>query len=461
MKAGASVSGGLHAALIGFAIFAGDFVDPGEARPIAIAEVTLMSGTEFEAALSAAPRIDPNLPPSPAAPNEAEERADLEIAATDAAPTRPETPDDPNTPEQGDLVDAPAEAPDSNDVADIGPAPASPLAPTAERTVAQADRPNDLTPVIDRLSTPAPSARVASAPDVVNDAPAEAPAPALRDVATPRPQTSDEAPAAPAVASAAAVSPAPAAPSPFAQPDSAAAPVIEETAEPAPPAPQVKDAATPQPAAVQPAPEAPAPDAPEAPTEIAAAAPPAPIPDRAVAPEIVEAEEEPETLNDPTIPAPKLSPPPTTRRPEAAEAAKAARLAREPAKPAETGATRQAETSQGGGTSRVAGRVSFRDREALRVGIKNEFNPPRGGANEENLAVVIRIELTDAGKIVGKPKLIKPKSPNGAERALMRAGVRALVRSAAKGVFARLPKDKYASWRVIRVTFTPKEIQFL
>jgi hypothetical protein len=76
--------------------------------------------------------------------------------------------------------------------------------------------------------------------------------------------------------------------------------------------------------------------------------------------------------------------------------------------------------------------------------------------------VTIRVQLSEAGKIVGKPEVRRPKGRlNAQQNALKSAGMRALVKSAARGVFSKLPKDKYARWRLIDVTFTPKEIRFL
>ena len=64
--------------------------------------------------------------------------------------------------------------------------------------------------------------------------------------------------------------------------------------------------------------------------------------------------------------------------------------------------------------------------------------------------------------VTGKPEVRRPTGRlDGQHSALMRAGMRALGKSAASGVFARLPKDKYARWRLIDVTFTPKELRIL
>ena len=144
-----------------------------------------------------------------------------------------------------------------------------------------------------------------------------------------------------------------------------------------------------------------------------------------------------------------------------AEAAEARRKERERQRPAETGATQQAESNTSSGTTRTAGKLSFRDKESLRVGIRGFFNPPRGLQNEDQIAVKVRIELSQDGRITAGPTRRAPSRPDAAHRAVEMAGIRALKKAEAAGVFRRLPKDKYARWRVIDVTFTPREIVFL
>ncbi|MEL7465110.1 MAG: hypothetical protein AAFN79_13650 [Pseudomonadota bacterium] len=385
MKTGAGISGGAHVALIGLAIFAGDLfgADP-VALPAPIAEVTLMTGTEFEAATSAAPEFNADLPPAPEAPNAGEERADIQVAEADAAPVTQEAPDDPDLPVQGEDVTPPEDQPVTANIAEVGDQPAAPLAPEDDIIVAQTEETDVIAPVAE---TP------------ILQAPAPSPA--------------------------------------------AASPSID-TSSPEPP-----------PQEVEPEPE---PEVAETPPE------PEPQPEPEVAEEPQPEEQEVVKLNDPSIPAPTLAPPPPTRPRELAEAAEAKRLARERATPApeDQGATQQAETSQGGGTTQTVGRLSFRDRDSLRVGIKGFFNPPRGLQNEGQLAVKIQIQLSQDGRITGGPRRVAPSGALSRElRALETAGVRALKKSEAAGVFRKLPSDKYAQWRVINVTFTPREIQFL
>ena len=401
MKTGAGISGGAHLALLAAAIFAGDFFGETQATPVAIAEVTMMTGTEFEAALSAAPEFNPDLPAAPEAPEPGEERADVALAETDAAPTLPQdNARDPDLPDQGETVVKPAEAQPSASIAEVADLEAAPPAPDGDTLVAET--------TISEEIAPAAQAEIAPA----------APAP--------RPSS-----------------------------------LQLDTSSPAPP-PEPVEVAEPE--------EAPEPPTPDKPVEIAEAPEPpvrdAPAPEEPAAPEPPEpqdaAEVEPEKLNDPDIPAPKLAPPPPRKPKALAEAAKATRLAREQKEAEEQGATRQAEAPSGGGTTQTVGKLSFRDRDALRVGIRGFFSPPRGLPNEDQLAVKLQIQLSPAGKITAGPKTLEPKGRlDAAHGALMRAGVRALKKSEAAGVFSRLPKDKHARWRVMNVIFTPREIRFL
>ncbi|MFV0474671.1 MAG: hypothetical protein ACK5MQ_10780 [Pikeienuella sp.] len=380
MKTGASVSGGAHLAFIGLAIFSGALFSSEMERPMNIAEVTLMSGSEFEAALSAAPEFNAELPPAPEAPDPGEERADVTLAETDAAPTTRTAPTPLEAPERGETV-TPQEAPPTTAIADVGEREAGTPAPEADRLVSAPDPSPEIAPVSETATAPAPAARP-SAPAVERDTPQPPPAERVE------PQDQPE-------------------PTPEEQKPEPAEEVAQNDPDPAPPV-------------------------------------------------------EPQETAEGDTPAPKLSPPPRTKPRDIAEAAQATREARTTTPPEETGATRQAEAPSGGGTTRTVGQLSYRDREALRVGIRGYFSPPTGLPNADALAVKLRIEVSEDGKIIGGPDVLEPSGRLDAPHdALMRAGVRALKRSEAAGVFAKLPKDRYARWRVMNVIFTPREIQFL
>ncbi|MEM7268538.1 MAG: hypothetical protein AAF401_04715 [Pseudomonadota bacterium] len=426
MKTGASVSGVMHAVAIGALIIGGELFAEREARAINIAEVELMTGTEFDAALSVAPDYNPDLPAAPRAPEEGE-RADVEVAKTDAALAALTPPEDPDAPEPGEAVKPLEEvAPAAASIVDVGDRPAAPLAPEGDALISAEESPDEFAPIAERATTPSPSPRPSpQAPEVETTTPEEAPEPEVREVAD---QTAPE--------------------------------VIEDTPAPTPSTDAVEIAR---------APETPAPS-PSATTPQIDTSSPSPPPVEPVVEDVAEETPEPEepveeevvTLNDPSIPAPKLAPPPRSKPKDIAEAKKAERLAKAAEQAKEQGATQRAQAATSTGSSRTVGRLSSRDKDNLRVGIKSFFNPPTGLANANQLAVKIRIALTREGKIQGKPEV---RSPSGRldpqHSALMRAGMRALQKSAAAGVFRKLPADKYDRWRLIDVTFTPREIQFL
>ena len=111
MKISASISGGAHVVLIGLAIFAGDLFTEGQAKPVPIAEVELMTGAEFEAAQSVAPEFNPDLPSAPKAPEPGEVRADVTGTDENAAPERANVADEPDTPRPGEDVEPLERAP--------------------------------------------------------------------------------------------------------------------------------------------------------------------------------------------------------------------------------------------------------------------------------------------------------------------------------------------------------------
>lgn len=402
MRVGASVSGGAHVALLGAVAIFGQYAAE-HAPPVPFAEVQLMSGTEFDAAFSAAPEFNAETPASLAAPTEAETRGDVLLAETDAAMVAPDIPVAPAAPDRSATPEAPEIAPPTAHIAEIGDQLAAPLAPDADQLIFAAEAPTEIAPAAETMIAPAPQPR---APQVDTSTPESEPEPLVAD-------TPPERPAPPEETVVAMASPEAPAPAPAREPEAARAEAPKvETDSPAPPP-------KPEPAA------------------------------EGAETEAVDA-------------APKVAPPPPTRPKDVKVAEQATRPARTGAEAEEQGATRKAEQAEGAGTTRTVGRLSFRDQDNLRVGIKSYFNPPQGVADADNLAVVFLIELNDKGEIVGKPKLDAPKPPFDRRiDALARAGARALIRSAAAGVFAKLPKDKYARWRLIEVTFTPREIRFL
>jgi hypothetical protein len=229
------------------------------------------------------------------------------------------------------------------------------------------------------------------------------------------------------------------------------------------PSPQDKPTPPPEP---EPEPEKTEPQAEvSAPSETAEAEPtPDPEPQQDPSPDSV-AESQPEA---PEGNAPQEARLPVARPADLAAAAEAARKAElaaaeetEPDEPEEVAAANTAEKPEtrpaertGGSTPRRGPKLNRGEINALRLGIKKYYTYT-GSRSDPTLRVKVRVELTEDGEIVGKPKLMDGSGgTESAQRALGLAGSRALVRAARDGEFKRLPREKYDRWRRLNFIFT-------
>ena len=124
-----------------------------------------MTGTEFEAAFSAAPDYNPDLPAAMAAPQQADALSDVTVADEDIAPTPVAALADVALPDPGAEITPPEDAPVQADIADIGDQPAAPAALEGDRLIAAADLPSFEAPEALSAAPPPPPPEVkASAP---------------------------------------------------------------------------------------------------------------------------------------------------------------------------------------------------------------------------------------------------------------------------------------------------------
>ncbi len=383
MRKGATISGAMHLGILALVLFGVDIFADRDPYPLAVTEVELVDGANFDAAVSTAPMVR-NEGPAELSPQ------------SDTDPTAPE-----------------AVKPD---VA---------VSPPPMPRLAVAERPDESPPNLSALQIPPPP----------TDVPTEAPRPSIAEIPSPDPlrhqAPEPESPPAteplPALASAPSISPAP---KPVVAPE--AEPVAAATPEPVPD--ETKDKPETE-ATTQAEPDAPIAAAPQEarlpvakPADLAAAA------QASSAPKPAAASEEPKNKPDETE--------------QAAAEAKPASKAAEPQKPA------------GGSSAAFAAALSIGEKDALRLGIKRYF-VFNGNRSDRSLQVTVEIQLGQDAKIIGQPRLVRGSGGDAATQdALFRAGHRALRRAENAGEFNRLPRDKYASWQIIHVTFTPEEIGF-
>ncbi|MHA3977733.1 hypothetical protein ACW9UR_08635 [Halovulum sp. GXIMD14794] len=95
------------------------------------------------------------------------------------------------------------------------------------------------------------------------------------------------------------------------------------------------------------------------------------------------------------------------------------------------------------------------EKDALRLSVQRCWNVPAGLPNATDLRVVVAVELSPNGQIVGQPRLIEPADANRPEiRVAFEAARRALLRCQGSGY--ELPQDKFAQWKNLEVAFDPK-----
>ena len=421
MKVGASISGGLHTALVVFAIWGVDWFTDQDDLPLTITEIELVNGTDFEAALSTAPVVPSEGPADLAQPSET----------------------------QGD----PGDVPRPEDATETAEAPKAAQAPPPD---AKPDAPELLIPPPPtNVPTEAPVATIAEipSPDPLDRKSLEPESPAatepvqpLRSVNAPLPEAKPSRP-----------------PDPEPEPELAEPDPKRETVELAQATPDPEQA-TDRPAVEErPQLSETQPDQPSAPDTAEAPKPP-PQPE----PEEQTEEVELSQPQAPEGPAPKVAKLPLAKPADLAAAAEAARLAEQRAKEEAEAKERERiaaanpkpeqqtrPTQQAGGSDRVQARpLSNGERNALRVGIKKYYTYS-GDRSDRDLRVVIRVKLNKDGSLIGNPEQRSAQGGNAnSQRALFQAGRRAIIRAAADGAFKVLPQDKYGRWKVLNFRFS-------
>lgn len=95
------------------------------------------------------------------------------------------------------------------------------------------------------------------------------------------------------------------------------------------------------------------------------------------------------------------------------------------------------------------------EKDALRLSVQRCWNVPAGLANASDLRVVVAVELSPNGQIVGQPRLIEPADASRPEiRVAFETARRALLRCQGSGY--DLPQEKFAQWKNLEVAFDPK-----
>ncbi|HEU0222531.1 MAG TPA: hypothetical protein VFR34_10040 [Paracoccaceae bacterium] len=411
MRRGLLLSGGMHLVLVLLALFSGQFFRSDEARAIQIAEVDLMTGAEFDAAISTAPAA-PRTEVAEIAPPEEGASDVVKPEATDRPSSReaetPETSEEEARPDlSGVRAQARAEARTE--------APRSPELPPEDSVPEGASlvRPEVLGPPVPEQANRKPNATVLERPAPPRPAPRIA---------------SDPAPKPPTEARRAAE----------ASPEVAPADEVTETREEKPQ---------------------------EAPPESASA----------IVPELAEETETPESVAPLTsgrplgrpqrlaaaAPADEPEPPaaeaPEEPRPRLAEQAQPPRPSRqaEP-RPAQTRTAEARPARPSGSDLPVGPPLTAVEKDGIRLKVKQNWNVVniQGRPDFRDLIVTVRFELDREGNVVGKAvEPVTPANPTGPLRLAFDLARRAVLKSEP----FQMPPEKFAQWRLVEITFNPSK----
>lgn len=110
-------------------------------------------------------------------------------------------------------------------------------------------------------------------------------------------------------------------------------------------------------------------------------------------------------------------------------------------------------SGEGGDTSPAIENLGSNLVDVLRSHLKTCSKLPAGLSPTDNVAVKLRVQMKTDGRLAAEPALIEgTASIKGVE--LMRAAIAAL---SACQPYAMLPADRYGEWKVLELSFTPRD----
>ncbi|WP_339950253.1 hypothetical protein [uncultured Albimonas sp.] len=418
-KRGLLVSTGAHVAVLLLAIFGGPLFRGDEAQAVRIADVDLISSSEFDAMVSQAPEgprgeVASLVPPRPGEDKPAPEapaadtppdRAETRPSESAPAPTRPPERQETAAPTQTATPASRPEAPSAPDAPVAPPRGVTASGPPLQAGPENLDAPQRDAPVTPDAAPPRDLDRVAPTPAPPKqtiaeaDTPTPATRPAEQQAQTPPPPEQ-----------------------PAAAPQEATTQIVTEADE------------TSEQDTLAPVASAPPRGRPEA-------------PERTRAPE-------PETQTAAADPAPTTPAPTAPAQPDPKPAAQpAAKPDPKPAQPtaASNSGSSGATTNAPQGPRLTSGQVN-----GVKLGVQKYWRMDRVTSlpNFEELVVVVQVRLDQSGKMVGSPKVVQPNGvPDARWRVAIQVAEIAAARAATSGF--DLPRESYGRWQVIEFKFNP------
>ena len=404
MRRAIGISAGLHLSLLALSFLSLDWLGPDEEEPIRFTEVTMLTESQFDAAISRAPDIvametlGQMMAPSFGDLDAIQPGAEMDVTINDVV-----GPDDPSEADaEADLtaVLVTNQVEVDSDITTLAPSLPGSFDSALSTPTAQADerRPTSIARPAG-ISSPrpqAPSLRIDTTPAAPPPEDAETADDTQEEIPLSQDGTVDQQP------------------QEATAPEEAATEIVPEIAE---------DQPDPVPLEEAPLDEEPLADA---------------VPETGAPTASVRPQPRPEIRNPQPEPIETAEPAPTPE-PEPAEA-----------QPVETAAAPSTIAEQGPpiGSAPI---------DAVRRGMQNTWNVGalQGAPDWETLVVTLRFELTRDGQISSDPVPIGAQRTDGAFGLAIQTARRAIVLAARQGVFANLPAESYGRWQTIEMTFDP------
>lgn len=108
--------------------------------------------------------------------------------------------------------------------------------------------------------------------------------------------------------------------------------------------------------------------------------------------------------------------------------------------------------------ARIDARALATLEQAIRAQVAPCWNPPIGGADVKKMTVVLRIELSKDGNVLGRPSVVSQTGVTPANGDYARAFAETARRAVLRCAPLKLPADMYDAWRAFELNFDPSEM---
>lgn len=127
-------------------------------------------------------------------------------------------------------------------------------------------------------------------------------------------------------------------------------------------------------------------------------------------------------------------------------------------KPVDTSATAQSIEKSLPRGARLDARATATLEQAIRSQVAPCWNPPLGGEGVGGMTVVLRIQLSRQGAVVGVPEVLDQTGVTGGNQAYARAFAESARRAVIRCSPLTLPAEYYDAWKLFELNFDPSKM---